>query len=109
MDIGLIIACIIPSLLLIACSGLTLYAAGRTWGTVELKITRPVVPMSLDAVCVTAECTAMSKCFQCACMGAEPNTRSLNEQKDDHNNVCDENLGVFPFFQTVTRFVSLAA
>ena len=73
MDIGLIIACIIPSLLLIACSGLTLYAAGRTWGTVELKITRPVVPMSLDAVCVTTECTTMSKCFQCACMGAEPN------------------------------------
>ena len=101
MNVGIIIACIVPSLLLIVCLGFTLDAAAKTWGRPKTKIRRPVV--SLDAVCVTAECTRISQCIQSACTDAKSVSNSDCSQKSD----CDvgaEKTEVCPFCRT--RFVS---
>ena len=101
MNVGIIIACIGPSLLLIVCLGFTRDAAAKTWGRPKTKIRRPVV--SLDAVCVTAECTTISQCIQSACTDAKSVSNSDCSQKSD----CDvgaEKLGLCPFCQT--QFVS---
>ena len=64
------------------------------------KPSRPVV--SLESVCVTTECTTMSKIFECPCLDAKSNTASAYDLEVTGDN-CAEKL-MCPVCRT--RFVS---